>query len=122
MERLLVWERKIQQVGLPNVIGAVELLMEKAKEGDFQALKLFLELFLPPNIREKTSFFDKSISLNHARDFDELSDRILSLAGQGKVALKDAEKMMAILEGRRKCFEMNELSNDVDKLKKQISA
>lgn len=93
-------------------------LVEMAKQGEMQAIKMIIERLLPP-LKELPFNGDLQLdSGNIAEDYNNLLEDIAA----GEITLSEAKELADILEGKRKAIETLEVKAKLDELKNLIAA
>lgn len=99
-----------------NALEVMEIVLQKAREGDMQACKLIVERALPPC---KDSYIEVRIPvMNTLKDVDHATDIIIEDVAVSNLTPSEGQSFMTFIEGKRKVMETVELENRVAELEK----
>ena len=97
-------------------------LIELAKAGEMQAIKMIVERLLPP-LKELPLNADLSLTgINKATDITAAHSELLEGIVAGAITLSEAKELAGILEGKRKAIETLEVKHRLEELKNLIVA
>lgn len=95
-------------------------LLEMAKQGEMQAIKMIVERLLPP-MKELPLNADLSIAgINEASDITASYSSLFDDVAAGEITLSEAKELANLLEGKRKAIETLEVKARLDELKALI--
>lgn len=102
----------------PFAVELVSKLIEQAREGNMQAMKLLIERIIPP-LRE--SPIDIQLpELSNAEACSSAQAKIVNALATGKLMCSEANAISGLVENRRKALETNELAERLAALEQKL--
>lgn len=99
----------------------IKKLIEIAKEGDLQAIKLVIERLLPP-IKEQPFYTSSELpKINNLNDVNASYAYLVQMLDNGEISLNEAKEITALFDSKRKSIEATELKEQIDELKAIIT-
>jgi hypothetical protein len=91
-------------------------LIEKAKEGDSAALRLYVDRLLPVR-RDRTVVFDLP-EIKNAADAEKATSSIVAACAAGDLTPDEAEKVMGLVTAHTRMIQMSELEARLEAVEK----
>lgn len=100
--------RKDIEKHIPEVLNK---LIEQAKDGDTQSIKLLLERVIPP-----LKSIDMTVSIPLGNDLSESAETVLKAVGAGQITTGQAAQLIQVVSGQARITEIDELVKRIEAL------